>query len=100
MEIDTVCSYGKYEVVIIFTKPINDEMKSNILKHFGTWDGDDVKAVDDIINERKDFSAGRIEISSTNTSYELNSPFENIVGATSNVTIDDILEAIHDRKEL
>jgi predicted DNA-binding antitoxin AbrB/MazE fold protein len=52
---------GKYEVVITFTKPIN-EAKNNILKYFGTWDNDDVKAIDGVINERGNFSMNRMEI--------------------------------------
>jgi hypothetical protein len=51
----------KYEVVITFTKPIS-EAKNNILKYFGAWNDDDVKAIDGIINERDSFSINRMEI--------------------------------------
>jgi len=55
---------GKYEVVITFTKPIDtkDMRRRRILKHFGTWDDDDVKTVNEIIGERIDFSKNRGEI--------------------------------------
>jgi len=49
---------GKYEVVITFTKPINtnDKKKQRILKHFGTWDDEDVKTINEIVEERTNFS--------------------------------------------
>jgi hypothetical protein len=52
---------GKYEVVITFTKPINtQEMKrQRILKHFGTWNDEDIKVIDEIIEERANFSKNR-----------------------------------------
>jgi hypothetical protein len=37
--------------------------------------------------------------SSVNSSYELKSPYEDIAGVDTNVTMKDILDAIHDRKE-
>jgi predicted DNA-binding antitoxin AbrB/MazE fold protein len=52
---------GKYEVVITFTKPINTSQEE-ILKYFGTWDDDDVKTMDKIIEERANFSLNRDEI--------------------------------------
>ena len=55
---------GKYEVVIIFTKPIDtkDTRRQRILKHFGTWDDEDVKTISEIVEERINFSKGRDEI--------------------------------------
>jgi predicted DNA-binding antitoxin AbrB/MazE fold protein len=52
---------GKYEVVITFTKPINTSQEE-ILKYFNTWDNEDVKNINDIVEERKNFSLGREEI--------------------------------------
>jgi predicted DNA-binding antitoxin AbrB/MazE fold protein len=52
---------GKYEVVITFTKPINTSQEE-ILKYFGTWDDEDVKIIDEIIEERANFSLNRDEI--------------------------------------
>jgi len=55
---------GKYEVVITFTKPINtkDSRRQKILKHFSTWNDDDVKNINEIIEERFNFSKGREEL--------------------------------------
>jgi predicted DNA-binding antitoxin AbrB/MazE fold protein len=55
---------GKYEVVITFTKPINvkETKRQRILKHFGTWDDEDVKTINEIIEERANFSINRDEI--------------------------------------
>jgi len=52
---------GKYEVVITFTKPIDtkDSRRQRILKHFGTWDDEDVKTINEIVEERINFSKGR-----------------------------------------
>ena len=52
---------GKYEVVITFTKPIDtkDSKRQRILKHFGTWDDEDVKTINEIVEERINFSKGR-----------------------------------------
>lgn len=52
---------GKYEVVITFTKPINTSQEE-ILKYFGTWDDEDVKIIDEIIEERANFSLNRDKI--------------------------------------
>ena len=52
---------GKYEVVITFIKPIETK-KQRILKYFGTWDDDDVKVIDKIIEERVNFSLNRGEV--------------------------------------
>jgi len=55
---------GKYEVVITFTKSIDkkDKLKQRILNHFGTWNDEDVKAIDEIVEERKNFSMNRDEL--------------------------------------
>ena len=52
---------GKYEVVIAFTKPIDtkDTRRQRILKHFGTWNDEDVKTINEIVEERIDFSKNR-----------------------------------------
>jgi len=51
----------KYEVEIIFKKPIKKSQKE-ILKFFNTWEREDVDAVEEIINERKNFSLNRPEL--------------------------------------
>jgi predicted DNA-binding antitoxin AbrB/MazE fold protein len=55
---------GKYEVVITFTKSIDtkDKKKERLLKHFGTWDDDDIKTINEIVEERTNFSMNRDEI--------------------------------------
>ena len=55
---------GKYEVVITFTKPIgkNDAKRQRILKHFGTWNDDDVKTINEIVEDRTNFSKNRGQI--------------------------------------
>ena len=42
---------GQYEVIITFTKPINskDTRYQRILKHFGTWDAEDIEAINKIV---------------------------------------------------
>jgi predicted DNA-binding antitoxin AbrB/MazE fold protein len=50
----------KYEVIITFTKPINTSQEE-ILKYFNTWDDEDVKMMDEIIEERANFSLNRDE---------------------------------------
>ena len=54
---------GKYEVIITFTKPIdaNETKRQRILKHFGTWNNDDVEIIDKIVQERENFSKNREE---------------------------------------
>ena len=54
---------GKYEVVITFTKPIHskESKQQKILKHFGTWDDKDIKNIQNIIDERANFSINRAE---------------------------------------
>jgi hypothetical protein len=51
---------GKYEVIITFTKPINSSQEK-ILKYFNTWDDEDVKSINEIIEERANFSFEREE---------------------------------------
>jgi predicted DNA-binding antitoxin AbrB/MazE fold protein len=55
---------GKYEVVITFTKQIDTKAtrRQRILKHFGTWDNEDVKVINEIVEERAYFSKDRDEI--------------------------------------
>jgi len=55
---------GKYEVVITFTKPLDkqDTKRQRILKHFGTWDNDDVKMINEIVEDRINFSKNRNDI--------------------------------------
>ena len=62
--IDPIPVRDKYEVVITFTKPIKIESSKNqrILKHFGKWNEDDVKAIEEIVQERKNFFRNRDEI--------------------------------------
>ncbi|MDR1107745.1 MAG: antitoxin family protein [Spirochaetaceae bacterium] len=54
----------KYEVIITFTKPINTKStkRQRLLKYFGSWDDEDVKIMDKIIEERANFSLNRDEI--------------------------------------
>jgi predicted DNA-binding antitoxin AbrB/MazE fold protein len=55
---------GKYEVVITFTKPIDtrETRRQRILKHFGTWNDEDVKTINEIVEERINFSKNRNEL--------------------------------------
>jgi predicted DNA-binding antitoxin AbrB/MazE fold protein len=55
---------GEYEVVITFVKPIDtkDKKRQRMLKHFGAWDDSDVKAINEVIEERANFSMNRDEI--------------------------------------
>ena len=55
---------GKYEVVITFTKPIDtkDTKHKRILKHFGTWDDEDMKTINETVAERANFSMNRDEM--------------------------------------
>ena len=54
----------KYEVVITFTKPINtiDVKRQRILKHFGTWNDEDLNTINQIIEERANFSVNRAQL--------------------------------------
>ena len=62
--IDPIPVKGKYEVVITFTKSIDtkEKKRQRILKHFGTWDNEDIKIIDEIVQERAKFSLNRDEI--------------------------------------
>jgi predicted DNA-binding antitoxin AbrB/MazE fold protein len=51
-----------YEVIITFTKPLNTSQEE-ILKYFNTWDDEDVKIMDEIVEERANFSLNRDELS-------------------------------------
>jgi hypothetical protein len=55
---------GKYEVLITFTKPIDTKStkRQRMLKHFGAWDKKDVKTINEIVEERANFSQGRDEL--------------------------------------
>ena len=55
---------GKYEVIITFTKPIEtkETKRQRILRHFGTWDDEDVKMINEIVTERAYFSKDRDKI--------------------------------------
>jgi predicted DNA-binding antitoxin AbrB/MazE fold protein len=55
---------GKYEVIITFTKPIESKniRKQKMLKHFGSWDNEDIEIINEIIQERRNFSINRDEI--------------------------------------
>jgi len=55
---------GRYEVVITFTKPIikNENKCHKILKHFGTWNNNDILNINKIVEERINFSINREEI--------------------------------------
>jgi hypothetical protein len=55
---------GKYEVLITFTKPIDTKntKQQRLLKYFGSWNDEDVKTINEIVEERANFSMGRNEI--------------------------------------
>ncbi|MDR0403787.1 MAG: DUF104 domain-containing protein [Treponema sp.] len=55
---------GKYEVVITFTNPIitKSTKRKRMLRYFGSWDEEDVKTINEIVEERIHFSTGRDEI--------------------------------------
>ena len=59
--IDPIPVKGKYEVVITFTKSIDtkDKKRQRILKHFGTWNDDDIKTINEIVEGRANFSMNR-----------------------------------------
>jgi hypothetical protein len=52
---------GQYEVLITFTKPIDTKSakQQRILKYFGIWDDEDVKIINQIVEERVNSSMGR-----------------------------------------
>ena len=56
--IEPVPVQGKYEVVVTFTKPLDEkeDLKQSILDCFGLWDVDDLKVMEQIMEERKNFS--------------------------------------------
>ena len=58
LPIEPVPVEGNYEVTITFNKPMKTKeyLRQIILKHFGTWDDDDVKVIQEIIEERANFS--------------------------------------------
>ena len=71
----------KYEVIIIFTKPIDNKgiKKQKILKHFGVWNNEDVENINEIVNERVNFFANRRQMIFLDTniiSYYFNGSIE------------------------
>jgi predicted DNA-binding antitoxin AbrB/MazE fold protein len=52
---------GKYEVIITFTNSIDtkEKKRQRILKYFGTWDDEDIKTINEIVEERTNFSINR-----------------------------------------
>jgi hypothetical protein len=62
--IDPIPVKGKYEVVITFTKSLDtkDTKRQRILKHFGTWNNEDIQTIHEIIDERANFSMDRDKI--------------------------------------
>jgi hypothetical protein len=52
---------GKYEVIITFTKSIDtkEKRRQKILKYFGIWNDEDIKTVNEIVEERINFSLNR-----------------------------------------
>jgi len=62
--IDPIPVKGKYEVIITFIKSIDtkEKKRQRILKHFGTWDNEDIKAIEEIVQERAKFSLNRDKI--------------------------------------
>ena len=59
--IDPIPVKDTYEVVITFTRPIDTSVskREKILKHFGTWNEEDIEMVNEIVQERKNFSYNR-----------------------------------------
>jgi hypothetical protein len=53
---------GRYEIVIAFTKPLDNQNANEILKYSGIWDDDDLNSALSIVNERKNFSMSRYDI--------------------------------------
>jgi hypothetical protein len=55
---------GKYEVVITFVKSIDtkDKKRQRMLKHFGTWNDEDIETIDAIVKERANFSRNREQL--------------------------------------
>jgi len=54
---------GRYEVIITFTKPLENDNQDDILKYFGMWNNDDLNSALSVVNEREKFSLGRNDIS-------------------------------------
>jgi len=64
MPVEPIPVKEKYEVVITFTKPINtiDTKRQRILKHFGAWNDEDINTINQIIDERANFSINRVQL--------------------------------------
>jgi len=56
--IEPISVKGKYEVIITFTRQIDtkNSRRQRILNHFGTWNDEDVKMINEIVQERANFS--------------------------------------------
>jgi hypothetical protein len=54
---------GRYEVIITFTKPLENDNQDDILKYFGMWNEYDLNSALSVVNERENFSLGRNDIS-------------------------------------
>jgi len=52
---------GTYEVVITFTKPVDEieARRQRLMSHAGTWDAETVWAIQQIVEERSNFSSSR-----------------------------------------
>ena len=59
--IDPVPVKGKYEVIITFINPM-EKKQDNLLNYFNIGDEEDVKCIEEMINERNKFSLNRQEI--------------------------------------
>jgi hypothetical protein len=53
---------GRYEIVIAFIKPLDNQNANEILKYSGTWDDEDLNSALSVVNERKNFSMSRYDI--------------------------------------
>ena len=53
---------GRYEVTVIFNKPVDEDIEEKIKRLeacFGIFDEEDVKMMEEIVEERWNFSKGR-----------------------------------------
>jgi len=44
---------GRYEVIVTFTKQLENDDQDDILKYFGMWNNDDLNSVMSVVNERE-----------------------------------------------
>jgi len=54
---------GRYEVIVTFTKQLENDDQDDILSYFGMWNNDDLNSVLSVVDEREKFSLGRNDIS-------------------------------------